>query len=219
LVTLRYIRNIIIADVHEQPSRVPSCLERLGVEVCVEALAVGDYVVARGVIVERKTVRSMHTAVAQGSFWAQIGRLRRGASDPFLLIEGPNLDHGSLGQNAIRGVCLAVMEQGIHVIRAMTVHDSALWLARLGARSRAVRGQATRPVHDQRPAVAADQVPEAMLSAIPGISAHTARLLLRRFGSLGAIAEATEDQLRSVSGLGPARTAALLHAFSRASSA
>ena len=209
--------SFIIVDVHERPSQVPQYLERLGVEVQVEALPVGDYVVARGVIVERKTVRSLHTAVAQGTFWAQIGRLRKGASHPFLLIEGPNLDHGALPQNSVRGVCLAVMEQGIHVVRATTAGDSALWLARLGARSRAVRGRARRPVHDQRPAVMPHKVPEAMLCAVPGISVETARGLLRHFGCVGAIAMATEEQLRSVKGVGPTRAAALARALSRAS--
>jgi ERCC4-type nuclease len=211
--------HVILVDVHERPSRVPWCLERLGLNVQLEALAVGDYVVATGVIVERKTVRSLHTAVAEGTFWAQLGRLRRCASQPFLLLEGPNLDHGSLSQKSIRGVCLAVMEQGIHVIRATTAQDSAVWLARLSARSQAVRGRARRPVPDQKPAVAPSQVPEAMLSAVPGISAQTARALLRRFGSLAAIAMATDEQLRSVRGMGPTRAAAIALAFSRASSA
>jgi ERCC4-type nuclease len=209
--------RVVVCDVHERASGVPVWLERLGVDVRVECMKVGDYRVAPGALVERKTVRSVHTAVVEGTFWAQIGRLRRNTREAFLLIEGANLDHGSLSPASIRGVCLAVMEQGIRLIRATTPHDSALWLMRLGARSEAVRGRATRPVHDQARNVPPELVAEAMLSAVPTISVRTARALLTHFGSLHAIASATEDHLRDVKGVGPARAAALVRALGRAS--
>jgi ERCC4-type nuclease len=143
--------RVVVCDVHERPSRVPAWLARLGVDVRVESLKVGDYRVAPEVLVERKTVRSVHTAVAEGTFWAQIGRLRRSTREAFLLIEGANLDHGSLSPPSIRGVCLSVMEQGIHLIRASTPYDSALWLIRLCARSEADPRacNTTRPRPDQ----------------------------------------------------------------------
>jgi hypothetical protein len=44
----------ILADVHE-PDRMRAALHAIGVPVVTTALDVGDYVVARGVLVERKS--------------------------------------------------------------------------------------------------------------------------------------------------------------------
>jgi len=57
-----------------------------------------------------------------------------------------------------------------------------------------------------------------MLSAIPGISTQTARSLLDHFGSVVALADATEPDLQGVPGVGAARASAMLEAFHRASS-
>jgi ERCC4-type nuclease len=57
-----------------------------------------------------------------------------------------------------------------------------------------------------------------MLSAIPGISRTTARSLLRNFGSLAAIATATEEELRTARGVGLKRAASIREALDRASS-
>src|SRR5438034_2608098 len=131
--SVQIVAACVIVDVHERPSGVPRYLASLEIEVEIAPLAVGDYVVAPGVLVERKTVRSAHTAIVQGTFWAQIGRLRRDSARHYLLLEGANVDHGPLPPAAIRGVCLAVTEQNIHVIRSTSPYDSALWLARLAA--------------------------------------------------------------------------------------
>jgi len=53
----------ILADVHELPSGVPGRLAALGVEVESGALAAGDYCVARGVLVERKSVLDLHDSL------------------------------------------------------------------------------------------------------------------------------------------------------------
>jgi ERCC4-type nuclease len=201
----------VLADVHEGGSGVPDRLARLGMQVTVRHLPIGDYAVAKDVLVERKSIADFHESVLQGRFWRQIGSLRRASARPFLLLEGADVDRGPLAPNAVRGIVLAVLEQGVAVLRSSGVDDSALWLVRLAARERVVRPR-PRPVYDQTPA-ARGEVAEAVLAAIPGISVTLARRLLRQFGTVASVVAADPDALATVTGIGPARAEALRRAL------
>jgi ERCC4-type nuclease len=67
----------IVADVNERRSGVPKALADLGVCVELAPLPAGDYAVSAKTLVERKSVADLHSAIAKGSFWPQIGKLRR----------------------------------------------------------------------------------------------------------------------------------------------
>jgi ERCC4-type nuclease len=195
----------IVADIHERASGVPRALEVLGVTVEVASLAVADYAVA-DTLVERKTVRGLHAGLVDGTFWRQIGKLRRASRYPFFLVEGRHLDGGPIAPNAIRGACLAVIEQGIRLIRTDDGQDTALWLSRLALRREDRRN---RPVYAQKPVPAAADAGEALLAAVPGISTVSARALLGHFGSVAAVLAASPEDWLEVPGIGPDRARAL----------
>jgi Fanconi anemia group M protein len=194
----------VFADVHERASGIPRLLAEAGVEVTVLRLAAGDYVVGAGGLVERKSVLDLHGSIINGRFWAQIGKLRAASAQPYLLIEGRDLDDGPLEPNAIRGACIAALELKVALIRTVGPADTARWLHRLAERRRRTTGR-ERPVYAQRPAPAPRTAAEAMLAAVPGVSARSARALLSHFGSVLAVVNATDEELLSVPGIGPAR--------------
>ncbi len=176
------------------------------------ALPVGDYLVAKGVLVERKTVRDLHDSVVQGRYWLQLGRLRRSCDRPYLLVEGVDIDRGRLGQESIRGVYLTTLEMGVPIIRSADGHDSALWLRRLAIRAGITRPRPDRPAYDQRPNARGDPA-EAVLAAVPGISARLSRALLTEFGSVAGVIEAGPERWVEVTGVGRTRGAALAKAL------
>jgi ERCC4 domain len=116
----------IVADVNERRSGIPAALTQLGARIELRQLRAGDYAISADVLVERKSVGDLHAAIAKGTVWPQIGKLRRAAKYPFFLVEGPDLDSGRIAPAGIRGVCLAVIEQGIRLIRTSDRDDSAL---------------------------------------------------------------------------------------------
>ena len=91
----------IVADAHEVPSGIPEWLSSLDAAVLVERLAVGDYDIGSGVIVERKSVADLHESRRRGRLWPQLGRLHSTASVPCLLVEGTHLG-GPLSGASIR---------------------------------------------------------------------------------------------------------------------
>ena len=199
----------MFADVFERPSGVPDLLARAGVDVRVVRLAAGDYAVGAGGLVERKSMPDFHASIMSGRFWAQIGKLRAASARAYLLVEGPDLDEGPLHPNAIRGVCVAAIDLDVALIRTTDPADTARWLHRLAERRHRKAGR-DRPVYAQRPAPkAGPAAAEAMLAAVPGISSQRARALLRHFGSVRAVLDASDDELSAVPGLGPVRIGAL----------
>ncbi|HEX5582295.1 ERCC4 domain-containing protein [Gaiella sp.] len=205
----------IIADVQERRSGIPKLLAELGAEVEVLSLTAGDYVVGHDTLVERKAVLDLHSAVRRGHLWAQLAKLKAGCPFPYLLVEGRSIDGRGRGlhPNSIRGACLAVIDQGVALLRSDDRADSARWIHRLAVRCQREASAPELPPLVPRPVLAPESVPEAMLAAVPGISTVTARALLERFGSLTAVATAPPDALLDVPGIGNERARALLEAL------
>jgi DNA excision repair protein ERCC-4 len=211
------IRARVVADVNERKSGIPASLAERGVVVELAVLPAGDYALSADTLVERKSVADLHSAIAKGSFWPQIGKLRRAARYPFFLVEGENLDRGPIAPASIRGICLAVIEQGIRLIRTSDRRDSALWLHRLAVRRAVVRHD--RPAYAQRRQPKnAQEAAEAMLAAVPGISTSTARALLAHFGSVQGVLAANPEEWADVPNIGPVRVQALQAALRERSS-
>jgi len=204
----------IVADTFERPSGIPNALRAEGFDVELAQLAAGDYDLGAGVLVERKTVADLHLTLERGRLWDQIGRLRRAARLPYLLIEGGNLDAGTIRPAALRGVCLAVNGQGVALLRTSDATDTVLWLRLLAQRVNGAPLGRDRPSYAQRLKSPPELVREAMLAAVPGISVAGARALLERFGSVSAVFAADEHDWLDVPGIGPTRAAALRAAIS-----
>jgi DNA excision repair protein ERCC-4 len=204
----------VIVDVHERASGIARSLEALGAEVEVAALPAGDYGVGLGALVERKDVVDLHSAIIKGRLWPQLNKLRAESVVPYLLVEGRDLDRGPLHPNAIRGACLAVIDQGIALLRSADRADSARWLHRLAVRWQREDAPPDRPAYAQRPRAAAGaEAAEALLAAVPGISTGSARALLQHFGSVAEVVQASAEELFGVPGIGPERARALVETF------
>jgi ERCC4-type nuclease len=202
----------MLADINERQSGIPEALRRLGLEFERRMLTAGDYALGPDVLIERKSVLDLHAAIMQGRFWTQIGKLRRASRFPFLLVEGADLDEGPLAPRAVRGACIAVIHQGIRLLRTSDRDDSVLWLERLAARSAKFEPR-DRPRYAQRPKPVPGGEAEAMLAAVRGISTAGARALLSHFGTVAEVVAAGEEAWREVPGIGPRRAKGLADAI------
>jgi DNA excision repair protein ERCC-4 len=200
----------IVVDVHETQSGIAEMLAELGAAVERAALPAGDYAVGADTIIERKRVLDLHGAVLKGRLWPQLAKLRAACAFPYLLVEGTDVDRGPLHPNAIRGTCLAVIDQGIALLRSDHQRDSARWIHRLAIRVQRVEAAPGLPAYAPRPRAEPGQTTaEALLSAVPGISTSSARALLAQFGSVAGVLSAGREEWLAVPGIGPERVRAL----------
>jgi ERCC4-type nuclease len=195
----------ILADHREQPSGIVDALAALGVDVRTTTLPVADYIVARGVGVERKTVADLHRSIIDGRLWLQVASLRVDLDATYLVVEGQDVDRGPITPNGIRGAILEVIALGIPVLRSTDVRDTASWLTCLARRTR----DSHAPRRPERSRRRGRVTPASVLSEVPGISPRLVSTLLDRFGSVAGIAVASSSDLMTVPGIGAERAKAL----------
>lgn len=196
----------IVADQRELDSTIARNLsKREGVDVRLETLAVGDYVLSDRVAVERKSVSDFLDTLTGGdrSMFEQVGDLTRHYSRPVVIIEGEDLyGERNVHPNAIRGALSSLaIDFGASVLRTEDERDTADLLAVIANRE---QENASREVsvHGEKSSKTLTEQQEYVVSAIADIGPVTARSLLSEFGTVEAVMTAREEDLLSADGVG-----------------
>jgi Fanconi anemia group M protein len=202
-----------VADDRERSSAVVSALRNIDdVDVTVERLSLGDYLVGRHLVIERKTLRDFSRSVRNGRLFRQVSRLARthGAST-CLVLEG-TFSYSTLAgltRPALLGAMVTVtLLFGVPVLCTRDAEESAR-LLRIAGRQLQQRLRAPCRHHTREDGHSrTTQV--RMLLAVRDIGPVKATALLDHLGSLRTIANATVEELTAVPGIGP-KSARRLH--------
>jgi DNA excision repair protein ERCC-4 len=171
--------------------------------VHLERLAVGDYVIDGGIVVERKTYTDFATSLVDGRLFPQAAALARSPHRPVLLLEGPKpAQLPDVHPHALKGaiVSLAVMWR-IPVIQASDPEDSVRVLGFL-AQQLATTDPAVLKRYDHKPKRLSSRKLY-LLQGLPGVGPALANRLLLQFGSVEGVMTAAESMLVRVRGIGP----------------
>ncbi len=201
---------------HREPAEMVDLLRGVrNLEVEVAQLEVGDYVLPGRLVVERKTASDLVTSVTEDAkrlFFQTEAMAREDALSRVLLMEADIYASQRLTLQSLAGTLsfLAVI-QGISVVPTLSLRHSAMMVAKMVRHAGhglgydlGLRGSGPRDPADAGPFV---------LQGIPGVSAARAIALQRHFGSVAAVAVATEAALREVDGIGPKIASAIVQTF------
>ena len=193
----------IIVDHRESRSPVMRFLTQKDITVEPQQLDVADYVISSRIAVERKTVDDFLNSLIEGKLFVQMKNLRSVYSRPLLLIEGEGLlTKRNISHNAIFGCFAAVMvDFGIPIITTHNSQETADFLAVMaqreqkeGDRAVAIRGEKIGRTLSERQ--------QFIVEGLPNISAVLAQRLLQHFGSIRSLANASEEELCHIEGIG-----------------
>ncbi|MCJ7570526.1 MAG: DEAD/DEAH box helicase [Candidatus Thermoplasmatota archaeon] len=193
----------IIVDQREYRSNVVRNLAIKGVIIEPQQLDVGDYILSSRIGVERKSTEDFLSSLIDGKLFRQIQRLRDSYSRPILILEGENLfTHRNMNHNAIYGSLASIsVDYGIPIMTTKDELETANLLSVIAKREQkeekkavAIRGEKTQMSLNERQ--------QFLVEGLPNISAILARRLLLHFGSIRDIANATEEELQEVNGIG-----------------
>lgn len=200
----------IIADHRERASGLIDRLQsQAEIQVTMDRLKVGDYLIHRVVTVERKRADDFVRSIIDGRLFKQASRLKQRAERPVLLIEGnPYQTTIDIHRYAVRGAlaCLAAIWQ-LPILFAKSPDDSVDLLLMLGNQLEQTTGKAL-PRFGYRPKRLTSRQ-FYIVQSLPGIGPQLAGRLLSHFGSVAAIMAANVDQMQSVDGIGAGRAAAI----------
>jgi len=193
----------IVVDNREYRSNVVKHLTIKGVDIEPNQLDVGDYILSTRIGVERKNVDDFLESLISGKLFKQISQLRDSYSRPVLILEGENLlTKRNISHNAIFGSISSIsVDFGIPVLMTKDEMETADLLKVIATREQkkdnkvvAVRGGKTQMSLKERQ--------QYLIEGLPNVSAVLAKRLLKYFGSVRGISNASEEELIQVAGVG-----------------
>ncbi len=204
----------IIADYREKASSVPSVLESFGVKVSYRNLTVGDYVLSESHAVERKAVGDFVSSLYSGRLFDQALRLLEVYSEPIMIVEGDFQQALGWVKNprAVWGALASLSLKFEGKIRLFFTADKEQTAELLYALARQIhaRPRHAGPVVKQRRKVESlEEAQLLVLCSLPGVGPKLADRLLRRFGTVRRVFEASASELTLVEGLSPAKAKAI----------
>lgn len=179
-------------------------LEALGIDIVLEVLEVGDYVISDRVAIERKTAADFVDSLvnADRDLFRQVGDLTRTYERPLLILEGRDLYARQVHPNAIRGALVSIaVDFGISIIPTEDEEETASVIALIARREQQDRKAPS--VHGRKTARTLKEQQEYLISSIAGVGAVVARNLLKHFGSVEKVATAPPEALQEVELVGP----------------
>ncbi|MEM2121602.1 MAG: DEAD/DEAH box helicase [Candidatus Woesearchaeota archaeon] len=202
----KYIKNnsiIIIVDHREKNSRIIKELIDLGLKIELKSLETADYVLSDRVGVEVKTTYDFIDSIIDGRLLDQIKSLRENYERPLIVIEGVE-DIYSIRQvhkNAINGmIATIIINYGIPIIWTKNSKETAELLFTIAKKEQEQR-QSSFDFHSKKPLTLKEQQ-EYIVSSFPGIGSSLAKPLLKKFGTIKNIVNATEEELKKVDLIG-----------------
>ncbi|MEM3126757.1 MAG: DEAD/DEAH box helicase, partial [Candidatus Woesearchaeota archaeon] len=194
---------IVFADYREKGSGVIKQLIEMNVSIKLDALQSADYVVSSRCGIEYKTKEDFVNSIIDGRLLEQLSVLKRSFERPIVLIEGENLYNArSIHPNAIRGMLATIaVSYGIPVIFSQNSADSAGIILATAKREQEREGNNFSPASFLKPKTLKEQQ-EYVISSFPNIGIKAARELLKEFGNIKKIINASEEELKKVSGVG-----------------
>ena len=204
----------IIADYREKGSNVlKELLDK--VDLCLEKLSIGDFLLSGRVAVEYKTVPDFVDSILDGRLLTQLKELKK-YEKPIIIIEGIEDLYSvrKVHPNSIRGMIATItVSYGIPIIQTKTSRDTAEYLMSIAKREQSEEKNDIQH-HYSKPMDVKEQQ-EYFISALPNIGMGGARPLLKHFKSVKNIVNASEDELKEVDLIGPKKSKALKELFDK----
>ena len=192
----------VLVDTRERD--IGKLLESSGVEIILQALEVGDYIISDRVAVERKTAQDFVASIIdpQRNLFRQISDLAKSYDRPVLILEGRDLYSRQINPNSIRGAMASIaIDYGVPIIPTEDQNETAAVISMLAKRERS-DGHEPK-VHGHKTARTLKEQQEYLVSAMPSVGPSVARNLLKHFGSVEAVITATFEELQEADLVGP----------------
>jgi Fanconi anemia group M protein len=184
----------IIIDNRERSSLVPSTLASLGIKFEFAQLPVADYLIGN-IAVERKTLADFISSMISKRLESQLREIKQYPSN-LLIIEGNLCDTEFKNKNALRGFLLSItLRYKVPIIFSATPEETADYLALLAKKQSHIPSIRASKIPHSR-----DEQIQFILEGFPHIGPKTAKKLVKKFGSIKGIINASEEELKPILG-------------------
>ena len=194
----------IFADYREKGSNTIKTLIDSNVELKLEMLNCADYVLSERTAVELKKVPDFVDSIIDGRLLQQLKNLKQNYYRPLIIIEGEQNIYSvrNVHPNAIRGMLATIaVSYGIPILQTKNEEETAALLLAIAKREQEESSKEFSLHADKKPLTATEQQ-EYVVSALPSIGPSLAKELLKQFGTVKNVVNATHEELQKVEGVG-----------------
>ncbi|MEA1957222.1 MAG: ERCC4 domain-containing protein, partial [Euryarchaeota archaeon] len=195
----------IFADMRETRSGVAKFLAKAGVDLKLQNLEIGDYVVSDRVCIERKTTLDFLDSLInkRRNLFDQIHRMKSEYENPLLVIEGESIyGQRNVHPNVVRAVMATIaIDFSVPILQTRDEADTASLIYVIAKREQLPNKTEVNP-HGKKPSASLREQQEYLISALSNIGIVTTRNLLRRFKTVEGILTASKEELMEVEHVG-----------------
>jgi len=202
------VRIPLVIDSNE-PEDIPEMLRELGVEFEIKKIAPGDYVLGP-VGIERKSLTDFFSSMVKKRLFEQVKRLRDAYPQPLLVLEGDLAEISTYRHpQAILGALLALeTTERVPVLTTADKAQTALLLSVLWKRQD--KAAAEYGLRHKPKGLSLDQRQRFLVEGLPSVGETLARNLLEHFGTVHAVFNASEEELKKVAKIGDVKAAEIV---------
>lgn len=197
----------IIVDDREKNSRLVAELQQTDTKVLIKRLKTGDYLVDN-LVIERKSFQDFCVSITDGRLFRQAARLVGMSEQPLIILEkdiDDCLQMTNISPESIQGALITItLIFKIPVLYSQSPEETAktiLFAAKQLKRSSYLNNMYPRHNGKNKPSKK-QKIQSHVLQGFPGIGPKRAQELLKKFGTLSAIFNASHQQLADVAGMG-----------------
>ena len=197
---------IIYVDTREQASSVVWKLKELDAVIRVKQLEVGDYILSDAVVVERKTVEDFLSSVIDGRLFNQLTMMVSNYSAPLIILEG-NLEElytlRNIHENAIKGILASIaLNYRVPILYSRDEDDTVKFIFQIAKREQLGKENEIRlRVGKKGFSIKGQQ--QFLVEGFPLVGPSLAKALLKKFGTVRGIVNASIKELQEVEKMGP----------------
>lgn len=189
--------NPIIIDTREKQSMIAANLIEQKAKISFEKLEIGDYLIGE-MVVERKTITDFLSSMINKRLPEQLINLKK-YEKRILIIEGFDYNYSKfkIHENAIRGMFLSVvLDFKTPLIFTKNEEDTSKFLISLVKRLEKTKKE--NSIRHSKVSVNTEEQKYFVLEGFPGVGPTTAYNLLKNFGNLNSIFNASKEDLKKV---------------------
>ncbi|MCD6478513.1 MAG: hypothetical protein J7L44_01350 [Candidatus Diapherotrites archaeon] len=196
-------KPIIFADYREISSEVVEFLRRKGAEVKEMQLEVGDYLISKEVVIERKTASDFLNSLMDGRLFNQLASMLS-YDKPLLIVEGTPRELFVLrdvNKNALIGALAAIsLDFRVPILFSESKAQTANFIYIIAKRIQ--QGKDREISLRKKRAMSLKEQQQFIVESLPLIGPKTAKRLLQHFGSVRGVFSATQKELESIPNIG-----------------
>ncbi|MFH1972822.1 MAG: DEAD/DEAH box helicase [archaeon] len=200
----------IYADSREKGSGIMKYLVDLNVDVRMQNLDVGDFLVSESCCIERKEVSDFVASIIDKRILDQVKAMKQ-FEKPILIIEGMDDIYSvrKVHPNAIRGMLAYIaMDMKIPIIYTKDSRDTAEFLV-VAAKREQEDTKKEFSIRGERKPLTLKEQQEFIVGSLPGVGGTLAKNLLKEFRSVKGVVNASEDELKDVDLVGKKKAEAI----------